>query len=135
MKKLIKRTAITALALTVGAVGSVYLPFPANYSGKDTASVTEYFDDGLVVLSNESEYKVELESFDAAKKIPVIKAVMAVTGLGLGEAKALVESTTNGNSKLIKDGLTKAEADDIVGKLNEAGGKAVRIDPVGAATG
>ena len=39
----------------------------------------------------QTEFTVTLESFDAAKKIPVIKAVREITGLGLGEAKALVE--------------------------------------------
>ena len=41
----------------------------------------------------QTEFTVTLESFDAAKKIPVIKAVREITGLGLGEAKALVEGS------------------------------------------
>ena len=39
----------------------------------------------------QTEFTVTLEGFDAAQKIPVIKAVREITGLGLGEAKALVE--------------------------------------------
>ena len=68
----------------------------------------------------QTEFTVTLESFDAAKKIPVIKAVREVTGLGLGEAKALVE----GAPKALKEGVSKADADEIVKKIEAAGGKA-----------
>ena len=68
----------------------------------------------------QTEFTVTLESFDAAKKIPVIKAVREITGLGLGEAKALVE----GAPKHLKEGVSKADADEIVKKIEEAGGKA-----------
>ena len=68
----------------------------------------------------QDEFTVTLESFDAAKKIPVIKAVREVTGLGLGEAKALVE----GAPKVLKEGVSKADADEIIKKIEEAGGKA-----------
>ncbi|MBR4322136.1 50S ribosomal protein L7/L12 [Treponema sp.] len=68
----------------------------------------------------QDEFTVTLESFDAAKKIPVIKAVREVTGLGLGEAKALVE----GAPKVLKEGVSKADADELIKKIEEAGGKA-----------
>ena len=68
----------------------------------------------------QTEFTVTLESFDAAKKIPVIKAVREITGLGLGEAKALVE----GAPKELKAGVSKADADAIIAKITEAGGKA-----------
>ena len=68
----------------------------------------------------QTEFTVTLESFDAAKKIPVIKAVREITGLGLGEAKALFE----GAPKPLKEGVSKADADEIVKKIEEAGGKA-----------
>ena len=68
----------------------------------------------------QTEFTVTLESFDAAKKIPVIKAIREITGLGLGEAKALVE----GAPKPVKENVSKAEADEIVKKLEDAGGKA-----------
>jgi large subunit ribosomal protein L7/L12 len=67
----------------------------------------------------QTEFTVTLESFDAAKKIPVIKAVREITGLGLGEAKALVE----GAPKVLKEGVSKADADEIAKKIEEAGGK------------
>ena len=68
----------------------------------------------------QTEFTVTLESFDAAKKIPVIKAVREITGLGLGEAKALVE----GAPKALNEGVSKADADEFIKKIEEAGGKA-----------
>lgn len=55
---------------------------------------------------------------DGGKKIQVIKEVRAITGLGLGEAKALVE----GAPKPLKEGVGKAEAEEIKGKIEAAGG-------------
>jgi large subunit ribosomal protein L7/L12 len=55
---------------------------------------------------------------DGGKKINVIKEVRAITGLGLGEAKALVE----GAPKAVKEGVSKAEAEEIKKKIEEAGG-------------
>ena len=68
----------------------------------------------------QTEFTVTLESFDAAKKIPVIKVVREITGLGLGEAKALVE----GAPKALKEGVSKADADEMIKKIEAAGGKA-----------
>src|SRR5262249_14581926 len=67
-----------------------------------------------------TEFTVVLESFDAAKKIGLIKAVREVlSGLGLKEAKDLVE----GAPKPIKENIAKDEADAIKKKLEEAGAK------------
>ncbi len=55
---------------------------------------------------------------DGGKKINVIKEVRAITGLGLGEAKALVE----GAPKPIKEGVNKAEAEKIKKQIEDAGG-------------
>jgi len=66
---------------------------------------------------------VKLESFDAAKKLKVIKEVRALTGLGLKEAKALVESAPSD----VKLGVSKEEAEEIQKKLEEVGGK-IKID-------
>ena len=55
---------------------------------------------------------------DGGKKINVIKEVRAITGLGLGEAKALVE----GAPKAVKEGISKAEAEEIKKKIEDAGG-------------
>jgi len=51
------------------------------------------------------------------KKIAVIKVVRAITGLGLKEAKALVDEAP----KAVKEGVSREEADDLVGQLEEAG--------------
>ena len=75
---------------------------------------------GAAAAEDQTEFTVTLDSFDAAKKIPVIKAVREITGLGLGEAKALVE----GAPKELKAGVSKADADAMIAKITEAGGKA-----------
>ena len=68
----------------------------------------------------QTEFTVTLESVAADKKIAVIKAVRAITGLGLGEAKALVE----GAPKPLKEGVSKADADKMIADIEAAGGKA-----------
>ena len=65
-----------------------------------------------------TEFDVVLASF-GDNKINVIKEVRAITGLGLGEAKALVE----GAPKTVKEAAPKAEAEDIKKKLEAAGAK------------
>ncbi len=67
----------------------------------------------------QTEFDVILDSV-GDKKIEVIKAVRGITGLGLKEAKDLVESAP----KAIKEGISKAEAEDIAKKLEEAGASA-----------
>ena len=66
-----------------------------------------------------TEFDVVLTGFDAAAKIKVIKVVREITGLGLGEAKAVVE----GAPKAIKEGVSKDEAEELKKQLEEAGGK------------
>ena len=66
----------------------------------------------------ETEFTVTLESVDAAKKIAVIKEVRAVTGLGLKEAKDLVE----GAPKTIKENVSKEDAAKIKESVEAAGG-------------
>ena len=66
-----------------------------------------------------TEFDVILAGFDAAAKIKVIKVVREITGLGLAEAKAVVEGTP----KTLKEGLSKDEAEEMKKKVEEAGGK------------
>ena len=66
-----------------------------------------------------TDFQVLLESFPADKKIAIIKIVREVTGLGLKEAKELVEAAP----KAIKDSAPKSEAEEISKKVAEAGGK------------
>ena len=65
-----------------------------------------------------TEFNVILKAFDDAKKIAVIKEVRAVTGLGLKEAKDLVE----GAPKPLKEGISKDEAGKIKEQITAAGG-------------
>ena len=72
--------------------------------------------DAGAAVEEKSEFDVMLTSF-GDKKVAVIKAVRTITGLGLKEAKDLVESAP----AAIKEGASKAEADDILKQLEEAG--------------
>ena len=69
-------------------------------------------------VEEKTEFDVVLTSA-GDKKINVIKEVRAITGLGLKEAKDLVE----GAPKTVKEGATKAEAEDLKKKLEDAGAK------------
>ncbi|MDR1127178.1 MAG: 50S ribosomal protein L7/L12 [Treponema sp.] len=69
-------------------------------------------------VEEKTEFNVLLKAFEADKKIAVIKDVRAVTGLGLKEAKDLVE----GVPKLLKEGISKEDAEKIKKSVTEAGG-------------
>lgn len=69
-------------------------------------------------VEEQTEFDVEL-SEAGAKKINVIKAVREITALGLADAKNLVESAP----KVVKEGVSKEEAEEIKKKLEEAGAK------------
>jgi large subunit ribosomal protein L7/L12 len=69
-------------------------------------------------VEEQTEFTVELTDA-GAKKINVIKVVREVTSLGLADAKNLVEAAP----KAVKEGVSKAEAEDIKKKLEEAGAK------------
>lgn len=67
-----------------------------------------------------TEFKVTLEASPDDKKIGVIKVVREITGLGLKEAKEMVD----GAPKVLKETAPKAEAEEIAKKITAAGGKA-----------
>ena len=67
----------------------------------------------------QTEFTVTLESIDPAKKMDVIKAVKAATGLGLKEAMAIV----TGAPQVVKEGVSKADADKLIADITAAGGK------------
>ena len=73
---------------------------------------------GAAAAEEKTEFNVVLASFGDAK-MAVIKAVKDVLGLGLKEAKELVEAAP----KALKEGVSKAEAEEIKAKLEEAGAK------------
>ena len=89
----------------VSAAAAVAVAAPSG-GGADAAPVEE-----------KTEFDVILTG-DGGKKIQVIKEVRAITQLGLTEAKTLVESAP----KAIKEGINKAEAEEIKAKIEAAGG-------------
>ena len=89
----------------VSAAAAVAVAAPGGAGGE--AAAAEEKDEFDVILTG-----------DGGKKIQVIKEVRAITGLGLTEAKGLVE----GAPKPLKEGVNKAEAEEIKGKIEAAGG-------------
>ena len=87
----------------VSAAAAVAAPAAAAAAGPVEEEKTEFY----VILTG-----------DGGKKINVIKEVRVITGLGLGEAKALVE----GAPKAVKEGVNKAEAEKIKAQIEAAGG-------------
>ena len=75
--------------------------------------------DAGAAVEEQTEFDVILTAI-GEKKVNVIKVVRAITGLGLKEAKGLVD----GAPSAIKEGATKAEAEDVKKQLEEAGGSA-----------
>lgn len=73
--------------------------------------------DGGEAAEEKSEFDVVLEKFPADKKIAILKVVRGITGLGLKEAKEIVESVP----KTIKEATPKADAEDVKKQLEEAG--------------
>ena len=71
------------------------------------------------VVEEQTEFTVTLKEYPADKKVTVIKVIREITGLGLKEAKDLVE----GVPALVKEGISKADVDTIRKKLEEAGAK------------
>ncbi len=75
-------------------------------------------DAGGAEAEEQTEFNVILKGVADGQKIPVIKEVRAITGLGLKEAKELVEA----GGKAVKEGVDKAEAASLKEKLEAAGG-------------
>ncbi|HWO89478.1 MAG TPA: 50S ribosomal protein L7/L12 [Gemmatimonadales bacterium] len=94
----------TKFNVTIAAVA----PAAAAPAGPGAAAAAE---------EEQTEFTVILKGVDAAKKIGVIKVVRELTGLGLKEAKDLVD----GAPKNVKEGVSKAEAQSYKAKLEEAG--------------
>jgi large subunit ribosomal protein L7/L12 len=70
-------------------------------------------------VEEKTEFSVTLKEYPADKKVTVIKVVRELTGLGLKEAKDLVE----GAPALVKEGVNKADSETMRKKLEEAGAK------------
>ena len=76
-------------------------------------------DGGGAAAEEKTEFDVVLEEVPADKKIAILKVVRGITGLGLKEAKELVESAP----KAIKEGASKDDAEEAKKSIEEAGGK------------
>tara|TARA_Y100001968_G_C19247167_1_gene662516 strand:+ start:386 stop:781 length:396 start_codon:yes stop_codon:yes gene_type:complete len=98
-----------AFGVSAAASAGVVMAAPGAAGGGDAAEAAE----------EKSEFDVVLESFDASAKIKVLKEVRNATGLGLGDAKAMVEAAP----KTIKEGIAKEEAEALKKAIEDVGGK------------
>ena len=98
-----------AFGVSAAASAGVVMAAPGAAGGGDGADAAE----------EKTEFEVVLESFEASAKIKVLKEVRNATGLGLGEAKALVEAAP----KTIKEGATKEDAEALKKEIEAVGGK------------
>ena len=101
---------VTAIEETFGVDAS------ASVGGNIVMATTS---SAVEVIEEKTEFNVMLDEVPADKKIAVLKVVRSLTGLGLKEAKELVESTP----KLIQESLGKDAAEDAKKQIEEAGGK------------
>jgi large subunit ribosomal protein L7/L12 len=113
----VKSLAESLVNLTVKEVQELADVLKAEYGIEPAAAAV------VVAAGGAAEAAVEKTEFDVilkspgASKLNVVKIVKDLTGLGLKEAKELVD----GAPKAVKEKISKAEADDIAGKLKEAG--------------
>ena len=114
----VKKLAEELVSLTVKQVQELADVLKADYGIEPAAAavVVSAGDGGAAAVEEKTSFDVILVS-GGASKLNVVKIVKDLTGLGLKEAKDLVD----GAPKAIKEGVSKAEADDIAGKLKEAG--------------
>ena len=98
-----------AFGVSAAASAGVVMAAPGAAGGGDSDEAAE----------EKTEFEIVLESFDASSKIKVLKEVRNATGLGLGEAKALVEAAP----KTIKEGATKEDAEALKKAIEAVGGK------------
>jgi len=107
---------LSALSVMQAAELSKMLEEKWGVSASAPVAVAAVAAGGAPAEEAQTEFNVTLTSF-GAKKIEVIKEIRAITGLGLKEAKDLVESAP----KAIKEGVSKEEAEQVKAQLEEAG--------------
>jgi len=114
----IKTLAENLVGLTVKEVQELADFLKSEYGIEPAAAAVVVSDDagGAAAVEEKTAFDVILKSAGASK-LNVVKIVKDLTGLGLKEAKELVD----GAPKPVKEGVSKAEADEIAGKLKEAG--------------
>lgn len=114
----VKVLAEQLVALTVKEVQELADVLKSEYGIEPAAAavVISGGGDGPAAVAEKTAFDVILKSAGASK-LNVVKIVKDLTGLGLKEAKELVD----GAPKAVKEGVSKAEAEDIANKLKEAG--------------
>jgi large subunit ribosomal protein L7/L12 len=115
----VKALAETLVGLTVKEVQELADVLKADYGIEPAAAavvVASGDGGGAAAVEEKTAFDVILVS-GGASKLTVVKIVKELTGLGLKEAKDLVD----GAPKAIKEGISKGEADELVAKLKEAG--------------
>ena len=115
----VKTLAEKLVSLTVKEVQELADVLKADYGIEPAAAavvVAAGGGDAAAAVEEKTSFDVVLVS-GGASKLTVVKIVKELTGLGLKEAKDLVD----GAPKAVKEGVSKAEADDIAAKLKEAG--------------
>ena len=115
----VKSLAETLVGLTVKEVQELADVLKADYGIEPAAAAVIMSGDGgggAAAVEEKTSFDVILVS-GGASKLGVVKIVKELTGLGLKEAKDLVD----GAPKPVKEGISKAEADEIVAKLKDAG--------------
>ena len=115
----VKKLAEELVSLTVKQVQELADVLKADYGIEPAAAavvVAGGGGGGAAAAAEKTAFDVILVS-GGASKLNVVKVVKDLTGLGLKEAKDLVD----GAPKAVKEGVSKAEADEIAGKLKEAG--------------
>ncbi len=122
MAKMTKEELVNAIAeLTVLELSELVKAIEEKFGVKAAApavAVAAAAPAATAAAEEKDEFNVVLTAVDAAKKIAVIKVVREITGLGLKEAKDLVE----GAPKAVKENVAKAEAEELKKKITEAGG-------------
>ena len=122
MAKLTQEELVNAIAeLTVLELSELVKAIEEKFGVKAAApavAVAAAAAPAAAAAEEKDEFNVVLTAVDAAKKIAVIKVVREITGLGLKEAKDLVE----GAPKAVKENVAKAEAEELKKKITEAGG-------------
>ena len=98
-----------AFGVSAAASAGVVMAAPSGAAGSG----------GEAAAEEKTEFDVVLESFDASAKIKVLKEVRNATGLGLGDANAMVEAAP----KTIKEGASKDEAEALKKAIEDVGGK------------
>ena len=117
----IKALAETLVGLTVKQVQELADVLKADYGIEPAAAavVVASGDAGPAAVEEKTAFDVVLIS-GGASKLTVVKIVKDLTGLGLKEAKELVDTAP----KAVKEGVSKAEAEEVLAKLKEAGADA-----------